>query len=158
VELDHIAGRVADEGLTAGADWRRVGRPVATRPQLSDDGIEIIDAHGEVLAEVGRSRSLEEMNLLVADVEPSTSKAKVGPIIPPDQAQSAFVERQGFIEVVHVDGNMVDSEGFHNDILADREVRVQRGWCYPPARACGRWCVRSFDLGTIGRRADVAQW
>ena len=134
MELDHIARRVADEGLTAGGDWRRVGRPVATCPQLGDDGIEIVDAHGEVLAEVGRRRSLEEVDLLVADVEPSTSKAKVGPIIPPDQAQSTFVERQGFIEVVDVDGNMVDSEGFHNGILADLEVRAP-AWVLVPARS-----------------------
>ena len=51
-----------------------------------------------------------------------------------DQAESTFVERQGFIEVVDVDGNMVDSEGFHNGILADLEVRAP-AWVLVPARS-----------------------
>jgi hypothetical protein len=92
---------------------------VATCPQLGDDTVEIVDAHGEVLTQVGRCLSLDEMELLLADVEPSTRKPKVGAILAPDQPESAFVVRQGRVEIVNVDGDMMDGEGFHDGILAD---------------------------------------
>jgi len=93
-------------------------------PQFGDDIIEILHEYGEVLAQVGRWLSFDEVELLPAGVEPGAPKPKVGPVIPSHQAEWSFVELEGMVEIVDVDGHMVNGERFHDGILADQQKRV----------------------------------
>jgi hypothetical protein len=130
---------------------------VTVSPHLGYDSVEIVHAHGEVLAHVRRCLSLDEMELLITDVEPSTPKPKVRSIIASEQPEGAFVERQRLVEIADVDGDVMDGEGFHDGILADWEVWPSVPNSKPPGGAPDPWCTERVDLGTISRRADVAQ-
>ena len=78
VELDGIPGRVVDECLAVASDDDGVADLEALGAQLLHHRIEIKDLDGEVLTDVGRHRSFDEMDLLGAEVDPRAPIPKSG--------------------------------------------------------------------------------
>ena len=78
---------------------------------------EIADPHGEVLAEVAGHRRLDQMDLLAAHVDPGAGDAQVGSIVTKPAPQHLGVEGDALVDVGHVEGDMVDGQRLHGQIL-----------------------------------------
>jgi hypothetical protein len=119
MELDEVAGGVAQERLAAAAHGNRIAHVDAPAPQLVDGSVEVVDEQGEVLAPGRGRRRVDEVNLLGAGIEPGTADAKVrGAVLALRQPEDADVERESGVDVVDVDGDVVDGEGTHPTSLA----------------------------------------
>ena len=81
--------------------------------QLVDHPVEVVHEDREVLAEVGRNASLDEVQLRRPEVDPGATDAEVGPV-PADRApEDIGVEGHALGRVGDVEGHMVDGERLH---------------------------------------------
>ena len=93
VEFDRVPGRIGQKSLEVRGDGTRVGDLEASIPQLRDGGADVGYLHREVLAEVGRRRSFDEVELLTAEVDPSAAEPEIGSIGAEGAAEDVGVER-----------------------------------------------------------------
>ena len=126
MQLDDISRRVVQKRLAAGPDGDWVGQLDPPRSQLVHDGVEIGDADGEVLAEVGGNASFDEVDLLGAEVDPGPTEPEVRPVVSESAPEQAGVERHAFGGVGHVERDVVDAERFHEPESGGSWVGVQR--------------------------------
>lgn len=118
MEFHAVAGRVGDEGLTARAHGPGIAHFNTPVTQLGHRGLEVVDLKGEVLAEIGRRLPLDQMDLLAAGVEPGAAEGKVGAVSPRLEAEDIAVEAECGLDVVDVEGDVMDSQGTHPAIVA----------------------------------------
>jgi hypothetical protein len=126
VQLDRVARRILEKRLQTPADTHRIPDLEASLPQLGDSRRQVLDEDGKVLAEVGRWLGLDEVDLLVAGVEPCSAKTEVGPIGPQAKTEHLGVEGDRGGNVADVDGDMMDGESGHALILARQRRRRRR--------------------------------
>ena len=103
MKLDGIAGRIVDEGLAVRADGDGVPDFEALGAQLVHHGVEITDPDGEMLAVIRGNRSLDQMHLLGAQVDPCPGDSEVRTIFPQRPAQHVGVEFDAFSDVGNVE-------------------------------------------------------
>ena len=81
--------------MPIGPARNRIGDLETLRPQLRDDGIEVVVEQGEVLAlALRRCGKPEEVHLLAAgsDIEPGAREAEIGPLDVLHQTEDVGVE------------------------------------------------------------------
>jgi hypothetical protein len=119
MQLDEVAGRVVQERLAAAAHGRRIAHVHAPAPELRDGRTEVVDEQCEVLAACCWRRRVDQVDLLVAGIEPGTIHAEIGgPVLPLRKPEDVDVEDKGGIDVVDVDGHVMDGERSHSTSLA----------------------------------------
>src|SRR5204863_6668260 len=114
VELDRVAGRIAQERLLTGS--RRVRDLVdlyAGRADLGDRGVEIVDAHREVARVRVGAVDLHEVQLRAAGIEPVAGAELLRPARDRREAEHIAVERLRRVGIVDTDRHVVNSGGFH---------------------------------------------
>ena len=87
MQLDTIARRVGEEGLAAQPNRYRVGHLEAETAQTLDRRVDVVDEECKVLAPVGRHGAFDEVHLLAARVEPSSSEPEVRPVRPQSETK-----------------------------------------------------------------------
>lgn len=80
-----------------------------------------------MLAEAGGRLSLDQMDLLAAGVEPGTTEGEVGSVRSRLEAEDVAVEAERSLDVVDVEGNVMDSHGSHPAILSSPGAGVRGG-------------------------------
>jgi hypothetical protein len=75
-----------------------------------------------VLALAGRDLALDQMELLVADVEPGAGEAEVRPVSAGGEAQVIDVEADGRIDIVDIDRHVVHTGRTHGASVARRSL------------------------------------
>ena len=119
VQLDEVAGRVLQKRLAVASHGNRIAHLHAPAPELVDGGVEVVDEQREVLAAGRGRRRVDQVDLLDAGVEPDTVDAEVRRPVPAlGQPQDVDIEGDCGIDVVDVDGDMVDGERLHPTSLA----------------------------------------
>jgi hypothetical protein len=106
------------ERLASGANGDRIGHLDALGPKIRDRLIDVLDAHREVLSQVRRRRTTDEVHLLTAGVEPRTGEAEVGAVGALHQPEDVDVEGQRGLDIVDVDRHVVDCRGAHGQRVA----------------------------------------
>ena len=131
-----VAGGVGQEGLAARSHRSGVAHVDAAVAQLGHRGVEVLDLQGEVLAHPRRRGALDQVDLLATGVEPGPSEREVGPVAAGHEAEHARVEPEGRLDVVDVDGHVMDGERSHHPSLSPTAVRRGRNGRRrpPPAR------------------------
>src|SRR5689334_22248824 len=81
VELDHISGGILHDRLLGKWRGERVGDLEALGTQLVDHRVEILEQQREMLPLLGRQIALDEVQLLIAGVEPRTTDAEIGAVV-----------------------------------------------------------------------------
>jgi hypothetical protein len=113
VEFDPVTGRVMYERLEARARPDRVGHLEPLASKLRDEGRKVSEGQCEVLSPVLGGRGLDEMDLLVASVQPGAPEAEVGPVGAHPQAEHLDVEGECRVDVVDVDRHVVNPDQSH---------------------------------------------
>ena len=115
VELDHVSCRVVDERLAVCADGAWVPDRDALRAELLHHDVEVRDLNCEVLTDVRRYGSFEEMDLLVSEIDPRAGDPQVWAVVPQRSAEQVGVEARCLIDITDVDGDVVDGQWFHEN-------------------------------------------
>ena len=121
MQLNRISGRIRDDGLLGKRGGERVADLEPLAAQLVDHRIEIFEQQREMLPLLGGNGALQEVQLLMAGVEPSTANAEIGSIVPDGQAKRFGVKADGRIDVVNDQSDVVNSEWLHNASLLRRD-------------------------------------
>jgi hypothetical protein len=102
---------------------RRVGdagRFDASRGQLSEDVLQVVHPQRQVLAAVDRGLGgLHEVDLAGARLQPRAREVERWPV-QDAEAEAVDVEPEGLVEVVDVDGHVVDAGGLHRCAAYER--------------------------------------
>ena len=113
LELDGVAGRIAEKCLPGRPDRSRVRHLHTACAQLGDRRVEVRDADGEVLAERVGHRLVEEVDLLGSDVEPGSVEGEVRTVAAHAKAQDVAVEGHCLAYVANIDRNMMQTDHPH---------------------------------------------
>ena len=131
VDLDEVARGVAQVHLHGAVDEHaHVGRPrvAVEQPALERDrvgGLEVVDVEADVV-ELGRRRvAVEEVQLLVAHLEPHDRVLEVGRRHAP-HAEDVDVEARRLLEVVGVDAHVGEAGRAHGSTLTHPALALQR--------------------------------
>jgi hypothetical protein len=113
VELDPVTRGVGDKRLDTcpGGHW--VGHLQALLSQLCDNGREVGERKGEMLALVPWRLRLDEVDLLAPSVEPGPTKRESRPVRTDFEPERANIERQRGVHVVHVDRYVMKANWLH---------------------------------------------
>lgn len=134
VQLDEVAGRVLKERLAAASHGNRIAHLHAPAPELVDGGVEVVDEQREVLAAGRGRRRMDQVDLLDAGVEPDTGDAEVGgPVLALRQPEDVDIEGDRGVDVVDIDGHVVDGERVHPTSLASSARHRKNAARAPPS-------------------------
>ena len=107
MQLDTIAGRVAQECLPCGPDRRRVAHVKPLCTEFGDDLVEVANLQRKVLADCRRRLGLDQVDLLASGVEPLATEPEVGTVCSAYQPKLLDVEARRFVGVTDVDRDVM---------------------------------------------------
>ena len=127
MQFDHVARRVEQERLTGGADTARIAHLDTATSKLGNGGVEIGDLDGEVLAVVLGYLTLDQVDLLPAEIQPGATEREVGPVRSDCQAEHAGVELDAFGRIAHIDRHVMNPDRLHRSSLPSETLGSDPG-------------------------------
>ena len=106
-------GRVGEERLAVCTDGDGIPDLDAPPAEFPDHLVEVGYLNCEVLTEVGRHRSFDEMDLLGPEVDPGTGAcdAEIRTVVSHFSPEHPGVERQRLLHIAHIDRDVVHRSG-----------------------------------------------